>query len=344
MHWRSRVRVSLVVTGVFLCAPHARAEGAPAGATAAGVQRQAARQHYEQGLAHAAHGDYALALDEFRQAYAKSPNYAVLYNIGQAELALGRPLAAVFALSSYLRDGGSEVPSERAQQVKKQIAELSALFAEISVASELGGAVVSVDERDVGLAPLAEPVRVQAGTHVVTASRDGAVLATEVITVGEGEKTRVHLAAAPPPAAPLVPPASTVAEAPPSLPAPVRRPVSSPPAGRHGPSVPLGYVVAGAGVALAGGTLAHYFWNRGRHGQWLANEELLGSPATPDRPDLQRKNNNLADSIDRASVVTVVLAASSAALVLAGVAIEVGGAFGAPTGAHTASVSYRGTW
>jgi len=329
---RYRMRVVLLATAACLGAPLARAE-TPATGTDSG--RDTARHDYEQGLAHAARGDYTLALGEFRKAYAASPHYAVLYNIGQAELALGRPLAAVEALSGYLRDGGGDVPPERAEQVRKQIAELSVLFAAIGVEGDLPGASIAVDGREVGPAPLAAPVKVQAGTHVVTATRDGTVIATQVVTLKEGEKTSVDLSAVAPSATPTQ-----------STPEPAAnwRPPPAVPAERRGVSIPLGYVVAGAGVALAGGTLAHYFWNRGRHERWLESSQALEDPSTPDREELQKENNDLADSIDRASVVTVVMAASSAALVLAGVAIEVGGAFGGPTAGHAASVSWRGVW
>src|SRR5690242_12704125 len=65
-----------------------------------------ARAHYARGLELAAQNGYAGALREFNEAYNISPQYAVLYNIGQAHIALGQTAEAIEALGRYLRDGG----------------------------------------------------------------------------------------------------------------------------------------------------------------------------------------------------------------------------------------------
>src|SRR5262245_19134326 len=82
--------------------------------------REAARAHFARGLALAAKGGYQEALDEFNRAYEISPQFAVLYNIAQCQVALGHPLAAIDALSLYLRDGGDRIPALRLQQVQLQ--------------------------------------------------------------------------------------------------------------------------------------------------------------------------------------------------------------------------------
>ena len=46
----------------------------------------------------ASRGNYGQALEEFLAAYRISPHFAVLYNIGQAHIALGQPADAVAAL------------------------------------------------------------------------------------------------------------------------------------------------------------------------------------------------------------------------------------------------------
>src|SRR5215831_5434363 len=79
---------------------------AAAGIARADDPRQEARAHYAKGLELGAQNGYAGALREFEQAYALSPQYAVLYNIGQAHVALGHTAEAIDVLGRYLRDGG----------------------------------------------------------------------------------------------------------------------------------------------------------------------------------------------------------------------------------------------
>jgi hypothetical protein len=88
--------------------------------------REVAFGHYERGLDLVQKQDYQGALREFTAAYDISPHFAVLYNIGQCQVRLGRLPEAVDALSRYLGDGRYLVPADRRRQVGDQVAELSA--------------------------------------------------------------------------------------------------------------------------------------------------------------------------------------------------------------------------
>jgi hypothetical protein len=86
--------------------------------------RGEARAHYAKGLELAGQNGYQGALREFNAAYAISPQFAVLFNIGQAHIALGHTLEAIDALARYLRDGGDRISPTRRTQVERQIAGL----------------------------------------------------------------------------------------------------------------------------------------------------------------------------------------------------------------------------
>src|SRR5262245_19447217 len=75
--------------------------------------RADARSHYERGVRLVEERSYQATLGEFELANQKSPHFAVLYNSGLCQVALGRPLEAVEALTKYLKDGGPEVPAAR---------------------------------------------------------------------------------------------------------------------------------------------------------------------------------------------------------------------------------------
>jgi len=118
----------------------ASASAAPARA-AAGDPRELAAGHYARGIELATQGLYEAALEQFNQAYATSPHFAVLYNIGQAQIALGRPLVAIEALSKYLRDGADKIPPSRREQVQAQIALLEAQLGDTPPAATAAPAV-----------------------------------------------------------------------------------------------------------------------------------------------------------------------------------------------------------
>jgi len=154
---------------------------------------RAARAHYEHGVQLANKGEYKAALEEFNAAYAASPHFAVLYNIGQAEVALGRPRRAIDALSKYLRDGKDDVPPPRRQQVQAQIAQLESIFASLTITTDPPGAQLTLDGLEVGRSPMDAPRRLAAGSHVVTASRPDGPVVTRVVFLAEGEQFTLTL-------------------------------------------------------------------------------------------------------------------------------------------------------
>jgi tetratricopeptide (TPR) repeat protein len=88
-------------------------------------ERAFARSHFNRGVELAKAGSYESALAEFEQAYQISPHFSVLYNIGQAELALERPELAVETLRRYLAEGGERIaPARRAEVISTIATEL----------------------------------------------------------------------------------------------------------------------------------------------------------------------------------------------------------------------------
>jgi hypothetical protein len=293
--------------------------GALAPARAEEDPRHAAKRHYEQGIALTNAADYSGALEQFRQAYSKSPNYAVLYNIGQAEAVLGHLLEAIAALSRYLKDGGAEIPEARREEVKTQIEGLEARLAELTITTQHSGAVVRVDGRDLGRTPLYEPIRLAPGRHLIVLS-DGARTLSTTVEIREAERRTLSLTlpdtveqpvpAKPPaargPAPPATPPAAPRTRDPAPEPASSKRTV-------------LAYGLAAAGVAVGGGAFAHYLWNRGRYSDWKTEHaKLQADRFASDYRERQLANNELATSIRRGTRVSVTLALAAGALATTG--------------------------
>ena len=78
-------------------------------------------------------------------------------------------------------------------------------------------------------------------------------------------------------------------------------------------------MLLGAGVVTGGVAMAHYIWNAGRVRDFRSNEATLQTGTAPGRQQRQTENNELAESIDRASVVTVLLGVGAGALAAGGV-------------------------
>src|SRR5205814_4501763 len=122
--------------------------------------RDAAAGHFARGIDLARNGGYEAALQEFNAAYDISPQFSVLYNIGQAKMARHRPSDAIEVFARYLSEGEDRIPDSRRQKVQELVASLSSRLATLSITTDRSGAHITVDWRDVGTTPLTQPVRV----------------------------------------------------------------------------------------------------------------------------------------------------------------------------------------
>lgn len=141
--------------------------------------------------------DFAAALAEFEAAYRLTPAFQVLFNIGVTQKKLFRYNDAVRTLGRYLTDGGDKVPPDRRTQVERELAEIRALVAEVSVKVEGMPATIEVDGRVAGETPLSDALLLPSGKHTIRALRDGEEPAVKEIEVVSGERIEVALAPQP---------------------------------------------------------------------------------------------------------------------------------------------------
>lgn len=132
-----------------------------------------ARERYAHGLEFVARGELDAAVVEFEAAYRIRPNYLVQYNLGQAYLELGNPVAALRAFEIYSRDGGREMPPERRQEVQALLSLCKKRVGYLSLLVDLAGVEVVVDGRSVGKSPVADALALSIGAHGVTATAPG---------------------------------------------------------------------------------------------------------------------------------------------------------------------------
>jgi hypothetical protein len=93
----------------------------------------------------------------------------MLYNLGQVSQALERKADALTYFEDYLAGGGGEIAAERRAEVEGQLVQLRSQLAQLRVTVDADGAEIRVDDEVVGTAPLAEPLYLEPGPHVVVA-------------------------------------------------------------------------------------------------------------------------------------------------------------------------------
>jgi hypothetical protein len=156
-------------------------------------------------------GDVAGALDKFLAAYAAFPSPKLMFNIGEANRDLHRPVEALEAFEKFLA-GAPDAASETLADVRKSVAQLQRQLGQIRINCMTSGTEVSVDGKRVGLTPLPDLVWAIPGHHQVAGKHKGVAPAVEEVDVKAGSVSSVtmHLVATVA-AAPVLTPAAAPA-------------------------------------------------------------------------------------------------------------------------------------
>ncbi len=188
---------------------------------------EAARQHFQAGVNLLQDPDgarYAEAYREFKTAYADSPSWKILSNLGITALKLERDGEAAEAFTNYLVGGGAAIDADERAQVERDLQTLRAGLVRVSISSDPPR---SHDHRRAraergwhGRQPLRSAdvvarARIRGGHHRMTASANGyldSVWEFDTPTQGDSHRFTLEKVAGAPPA---IPSSGTLATPPP---------------------------------------------------------------------------------------------------------------------------------
>ena len=126
----------------------------------------------EQGAAALAKKDWTAASDALIESYRLSPEGKTLYLLGQLAWSTGKTVAAQDLMRRYLADpASSEDPAAKAE-ADKIVDQARPASGDVMVVGERG-ALVSVDDRVVGMLPLPLPLLLGSGDHKLTLEVSG---------------------------------------------------------------------------------------------------------------------------------------------------------------------------
>jgi hypothetical protein len=137
-------------------------------------------------------GSLGEALEKFKQAHAEYASPKLFFNIGQANRDLGRPVEAIESFERFLAEV-KDASLELTVEARKSVAELKMKVGSLLIECATAGAEIGVDGKPVGLAPLANSVRVTPGNHQVTARHSTGGLVMEDVNVRAGTVETVVL-------------------------------------------------------------------------------------------------------------------------------------------------------
>jgi hypothetical protein len=239
------IAIALVALSAALSPGEASAQTAAPPTTASPQEIALARQTAGEGLGAYRAGDFAKALSLFQQAKAVYPSAQVLRMEGYSLLALERWEEAAAAMEAALESQVGPLPADDRKDVGEQLAKATAHLATLNVASTVPGAMVSIDGREAVPLPLNRPVRLLEGKHKIVVSAPEHDDVMEELTLEGGKAVDRTLD-----------PAPTKKDEPPPPPPPRLPPPPPKKVGWFPMQRPIGFAMAGAGLAAGGVALA----------------------------------------------------------------------------------------
>ena len=142
---------------------------------------------YHTGIELRRHGDNRGALREFRRAYATKPNPRTLAQVGLAEQALGIWVDAEAHIGEALNAAGDSWIAKNGATLREALVTVAAHLGTLEVESDTAGVALEINGVAAGTLPLPRPVRVAAGTAVLSAHAPGFFPVQRVATVAPGQ-------------------------------------------------------------------------------------------------------------------------------------------------------------
>ncbi|MBN1612165.1 MAG: PEGA domain-containing protein [Polyangiaceae bacterium] len=186
---RARVFLGAIVLAAALVCPRA-AEAQPSAPSPAALEE--ARNRFDQGTQLFNEGNPAGALPEFQRAYELTGNHVVLFNIGLVYAAMNRSVEAVDALEKVLSNPADLTPEDVKRAVTVHAEQLRRI-ASVTLDTPVQGAVVEVDDVQVGKTPLGAALRMPVGTHRISVIASGFHPFRTEVTVAGGETRPVRV-------------------------------------------------------------------------------------------------------------------------------------------------------
>jgi len=252
-------RARIILTFLLLAAPlTARAQSSK--------EEKQARALQVEGLHLMEKGNNREALEKFEEAYKLVQSPRVLFNRAKAHHALGDDVEALVDFERFL-DEAPFAPKESRDEARHVIEELQPRVAYLEIQSDESDVDITVDGRAIGSTPIAKPIVVARGTHVVKGTKSGMNDDVHSESVIPGQKLRVVVKLTPiakpaelPPVAVAPPPTEPPATEP-APPAAPQEPAPASPAERPW-QYTGGWIALGAGVLLVGGGVAAQLWSQ----------------------------------------------------------------------------------
>lgn len=156
-------------------------------------QQKRALLQFREGNERLNNGLFARASESYRKALTHWDHPAIHYNLALAQMNLDQPIEAYESLEKAIRFGPAPLEKDKFDHAKEYMLLLEKQIASIEVSCDKPGAKVTVDGKEVFVAPGSYKARVRIGRHTFVAEKQGYTTRINAPFIGPGEKFRIEL-------------------------------------------------------------------------------------------------------------------------------------------------------
>lgn len=151
----------------------------------------AAEKKFHEGIDALKKDDFSQALEAFEASYALAPKASVLYNIGMCQKAMFRYTDAKKTLEKFLAEKDRRAKDTHMVDTVSALEEINAVVGKIEISAIPEDPLIRIDGRDAGQGPMAEPMLVNPGMHMVELTKEGFERYSTEVEVGRGKRVRM---------------------------------------------------------------------------------------------------------------------------------------------------------
>jgi len=152
-----------------------------------------AKLHYKQGVALFKEGNYKMALAEFLKSDELNPNWKLKLNIGICYFNLNRFVQAQEVLTAYIEEGGDQLDEDKRTQADELLEKISKLLAQVKVDTNVDGATVYLDDKEVATTPMSKPIVLESGLYKIRIEAEGYKPYVKDISLAGGDQKVVDV-------------------------------------------------------------------------------------------------------------------------------------------------------
>jgi len=157
------------------------------------AEQQAANIAFREGNTQLNDGLFVDAVAKYREALKHWNHPAIHYNLSLALLNLDQPIEVFDHLNAAVQYGADPLEKDKFEHAKEYLLLVEKQLADIEVSCDKIGAKVSVDGKEVFVAPGTYSQKVRVGKHTFVADKQGYNARITAPYIGPGEKFRIEL-------------------------------------------------------------------------------------------------------------------------------------------------------